>query len=67
MAAHQLCWLIFGIPRNKIMLCGDGFSYTKEELEAYADAGVATFLAAHDPSRGHGRRSQPQPPAQSSS
>ena len=67
MAAHQLCWLIFGIPRNKVMLCGDDVSYTQQELEDFADAGIRTFLAAHDPSRGDASRAQPQPPAQSSS
>jgi len=46
LASHQFCWLIFAIPRNQVMLCGDGVRFTQAELHRAADAGVDTFLRA---------------------
>lgn len=46
-AAHHFTWLIIGVPRNKVMLCGDHISFTQEELEQHADDAVRVFLAAY--------------------
>jgi TetR/AcrR family transcriptional regulator, mexJK operon transcriptional repressor len=48
LAAEQLQWLILSIPLNRAMLC-PAQAYTNEELYRYSDAGVRTFLAAHQP------------------
>lgn len=48
LAAEQLQWLILSIPLNRAMLC-PAQAYTSEELHRYSDAGVRTFLAAHQP------------------
>jgi TetR/AcrR family transcriptional repressor of mexJK operon len=46
-AAHQLAWLIVGVPMDQGMFLGADGSMTDADLDRIADAGVATFLAAH--------------------
>ena len=47
LAAHHFVGLLLWIPVNKAMFTGDSHSSTSAELEGYADAAVATFLAAY--------------------
>jgi TetR/AcrR family transcriptional regulator, mexJK operon transcriptional repressor len=47
LAAHHFVGLLLWIPVNKAMFTGDSRSSTPAELEHYADAAVATFLAAY--------------------
>jgi TetR/AcrR family transcriptional regulator, mexJK operon transcriptional repressor len=47
MAAHHLTWLVLGVPRNKVMLCGDQVRFTRAELDRYADEAAHAFLAAY--------------------
>jgi TetR/AcrR family transcriptional regulator, mexJK operon transcriptional repressor len=47
LAAHHFVGLLLWIPVNKAMFTGDSHSSTPAELERYADAAVATFLAAY--------------------
>jgi AcrR family transcriptional regulator len=46
--AEQLNWLILSIPLNRAMLSPEQ-QFSQEQLYRYADAGVRTFLAAHQP------------------
>jgi len=55
LAAEQLIWLVLSIPLNRAMLLGDDHGVIAEDLDHYADAGVATFLAAYSSS------ARPQP------
>ena len=47
LAAHHFIWLVFGVPRNKVMLCGDQIRFSPAELRRYADAGTRAFLAIY--------------------
>lgn len=49
LAAQHLNWLVLSIPLNRAMLLGDDHGVTAEELDRYADAGVAAFLRAYAP------------------
>ena len=47
MAAEHFNWLVMSTPLNRVMLCGDDQQPAPAELDRYADAAVATFLAAY--------------------
>jgi TetR/AcrR family transcriptional repressor of mexJK operon len=47
LAAEHLNWLVLSIPLNRAMLLGNEWSIPPEDLDRYADAGVATFLSAY--------------------
>ena len=47
LAAGQLNWLIMSEPLNQSMLLGDDHIPDPAELDAWADAAVRLFLAAH--------------------
>jgi TetR/AcrR family transcriptional repressor of mexJK operon len=47
LAAHHFAWLVLGIPRNQVMLCGDATRFTPAELRRFADAGAKAFLAIY--------------------
>jgi TetR/AcrR family transcriptional regulator, mexJK operon transcriptional repressor len=47
LAAAQFNWLVMSIPLNQAMLLGQDQPATPAQLNRYADAGVRTFLAAH--------------------
>jgi len=49
LAAEQLIWLVLSIPLNRAMLLGDDHGVDVGDLDRYADAGVAAFLAAYSP------------------
>ena len=49
LAAEHLVWLVLSIPLNRAMLLGDDHGIAAEDLDRYADAGVAAFLAAYAP------------------
>ncbi len=49
LAAQHLNWLVLSIPLNRAMLLGDDHGVAAEELDRYADAGVAAFLRAYAP------------------
>lgn len=47
LAAAQFNWLIMSEPLNQSMLLGDDHTPDPAELDAWADAAVGLFLAAH--------------------
>lgn len=47
LAAAHFNWLIMSIPLNRAMLCGIDEPLSPADVERYADAGVAAFLAAY--------------------
>lgn len=47
LAAEHLNWLVMSIPLNQAMLLGHDTTPWQEDLDHYADAGVAAFLAAY--------------------
>ncbi|MFC9893218.1 TetR/AcrR family transcriptional regulator [Nocardia sp. NPDC127579] len=47
LAANHFTWLVVSIPVNKVMFCGDETRFAPEELDHFADTGVAVFLAAY--------------------
>jgi len=47
LAASHFAFLILGIPLDKAMFGANDDSFTAEELEHFADAGVRVFLAAY--------------------
>ncbi len=49
LAAEHFVWLVLSIPLNRAMLLGDDHGITADDLDRYADAGVAAFLAAYAP------------------
>lgn len=49
LAAAHFNWLVMPIPLNRAMFDGDDTTPDADELNAYADAGVAVFLAAYGP------------------
>jgi len=49
LAAEHFVWLVLSIPLNRAMLLGDDHGIAAEDLDRYADAGVAAFLAAYAP------------------
>ena len=46
-AANQFNWLVLSIPLNKLMFYGDEATFSKEQLDHFADSGVRVFLAAY--------------------
>lgn len=46
LAARHFAWLVLGVPLDRSMFCRDT-TYTTEEVETFADAGVRVFLAAY--------------------
>ena len=52
LAATQFNWLIMSEPLNQSMLLGDDHMPDPAELDAWADAAVRLFLAAHGQPRG---------------
>ena len=49
LAAEHFVWLVLSIPLNRAMLLGDDHGIGPGDLDRYADAGVAAFLAAYAP------------------
>jgi TetR/AcrR family transcriptional repressor of mexJK operon len=57
LAAAQFNWLLMSEPLNQSMLLGDDHTPGPDELDAWADAAVRLFLAAHGRrQKGRGRR-----------
>jgi TetR/AcrR family transcriptional repressor of mexJK operon len=46
-AAEHLFSLILSTPLNQAMLLGDGFAFTEDSLDRFADEGVTAFLRAY--------------------
>jgi TetR/AcrR family transcriptional regulator, mexJK operon transcriptional repressor len=49
LAANQFNWLIMAAPLNRAMLLGEDTAPTTRQVNAWADSGVRTFLAAYRP------------------
>lgn len=49
LAAHHFTWLVISVPWNKSLFCASDVTFTPDELNHYADAGVEAFLAAYSP------------------
>ncbi|GLI01754.1 TetR/AcrR family transcriptional regulator [Phytohabitans aurantiacus] len=49
LAANHFTWLTTSIPVNRVMFCGSGETFTRAELERFADEAVRVFLAAYRP------------------
>jgi TetR/AcrR family transcriptional regulator, mexJK operon transcriptional repressor len=47
LAAEQFVWLVVEARRNEVMLCGDQVTFTRTELNRYADAALRVFLRAY--------------------
>ena len=47
MAAEHFNWLVMSIPINRVMPGGDAALPGPADLDRYAQAGVAAFLAAY--------------------
>lgn len=46
-AVQHFTWLVFGVPRNRVMLLGDGEQMPTRELRRHADSGTRAFLRAY--------------------
>jgi TetR/AcrR family transcriptional regulator, mexJK operon transcriptional repressor len=66
LAAEQFVWLVVEARRNEVMLCGDQVTFTRTELNRYADAAVRVFLRAYaaDPAGPPVSRTRSPAPAQ---
>jgi TetR/AcrR family transcriptional regulator, mexJK operon transcriptional repressor len=53
-AAAHFNWLVLSIPMNEILLLGDYERFTLAQLDAFADSGARTFLAAFGARPEHG-------------
>jgi TetR/AcrR family transcriptional regulator, mexJK operon transcriptional repressor len=47
LAAQHFNWLILSIPLNAAMLNGEGTTFSRRQLNRFADEGVRVFLAAY--------------------
>lgn len=46
-AAYLFTWMVVSIPLQRTAFMGNAATYTKAELDAYADEGARVFLAAY--------------------